>query len=77
MTRTAYGHQASTSFRWDRHGLFGQGKTEQDKQRFFALIAALGRLAQLVDIAHVVTLPVSDEARWIAGQNIRDSGGII
>jgi 3-oxoacyl-[acyl-carrier protein] reductase len=56
--------------------LFGQGKTEQDKQRF-AQMAALGRLGQPQDIADVVALLVSDEARWITGQNIRANGGII
>jgi 3-oxoacyl-[acyl-carrier protein] reductase len=56
--------------------LFGQGKTEQDKQRY-AQMAALGRLGQPQDIADVVALLVSDEARWITGQNIRANGGII
>jgi 3-oxoacyl-[acyl-carrier protein] reductase len=56
--------------------LFGQGKTEQDKQRF-AQMAALGRLGQPKDIADVVALLVSDEARWITGQNIRANGGMI
>jgi 3-oxoacyl-[acyl-carrier protein] reductase len=56
--------------------LFGQGKTEQDKQRF-AQMAALGRLGQPEDIADVVALLVSDEARWITGQNVRANGGII
>ena len=56
--------------------LFGQGKTEQDKQRF-AQMTALGRLGQPEDIADVVALLVSDEARWITGQNIRANGGII
>ncbi len=56
--------------------LFGQGKTEQDKQRF-AQMAALGRLGQPEDIADVVALLVSDEAGWITGQNIRANGGTI
>ena len=56
--------------------LFGQGKTEQDKQRF-AQMAALGRLGQPEDIADVVALLVSDEARWITGQNVRANGGIV
>jgi 3-oxoacyl-[acyl-carrier protein] reductase len=56
--------------------LFSQGKTEQDKQRF-AQLAALGRLGQPADIADVVALLVSDEARWITGQNIRVNGGMI
>jgi 3-oxoacyl-[acyl-carrier protein] reductase len=56
--------------------LFGQGKTEQDKQRF-AQMAALGRLGLPEDIADVVALLVSEEAHWITGQNIRVNGGTI
>ena len=56
--------------------LFGQGKTEQDKQRF-AQMAALGRLGQPEDIADVVALLVSVNASWITGQNIRANGGTI
>jgi 3-oxoacyl-[acyl-carrier protein] reductase len=56
--------------------LFGQGKSEQDKQRF-AQMAALGRLGQPQDIADVVALLASEEARWITGQNIRANGGLI
>ncbi len=56
--------------------LFGQGKTEQDKQRF-AQLAALGRLGQPEDIADVVALLVSDDANWITGQNVRANGGTI
>jgi 3-oxoacyl-[acyl-carrier protein] reductase len=56
--------------------LFGQGKTEQDKQRL-AQLAALGRLGQPEDIADVVAFLASDEARWISGQNIRANGGLI
>ena len=56
--------------------LFGQGKTEQDKQRF-AQMAAPGRLGQPEDIADVVALLVSVNANWITGQNIRANGGTI
>lgn len=56
--------------------LFGQGKTEEQKQQF-ARMAALGRLGQPQDIADVVALLASDEARWITGQNIRANGGLI
>src|SRR5580704_5584617 len=56
--------------------LFGQGKSEEQKQRF-AQMAALGRLGQPQDIADVVALLVSDDARWITGQNIRANGGLI
>ena len=56
--------------------LFGEGKTEQEMQRF-AQLAALGRLGQPQDIADVVALLVSDDVRWITGQDLRVNGGII
>jgi 3-oxoacyl-[acyl-carrier protein] reductase len=56
--------------------LFSQGKTEEQKQRF-AQMAALGRLGQPQDIADVVALFVSEDARWITGQNVRANGGLI
>src|SRR5271166_2699759 len=56
--------------------LFGEGKTEQDMQRFAQLVA-LGRLGQPQDIADVVALLGSDDARWITGQDLRVNGGII
>jgi 3-oxoacyl-[acyl-carrier protein] reductase len=56
--------------------LFNEGKSEQDKQRF-AQMSAFGRLGLPADIADVVALLVSDEARWITGQNIRANGGTI
>jgi 3-oxoacyl-[acyl-carrier protein] reductase len=56
--------------------LFGQNKTEQDKQRY-AQMAALGRLGTPEDIADVVAFLASEEARWVTGQNIRVNGGLI
>jgi 3-oxoacyl-[acyl-carrier protein] reductase len=56
--------------------LFNEGKSEDQKQRF-AQMAALGRLGQPQDIADVVAMLVSEEARWITGQNIRANGGLI
>jgi 3-oxoacyl-[acyl-carrier protein] reductase len=56
--------------------LFSSDKTEADKQRF-AQMAALGRLGQPQDIADVVAFLVSDEARWVTGQNLRVNGGLI
>jgi 3-oxoacyl-[acyl-carrier protein] reductase len=56
--------------------LFGEGKTEAQKQKF-AQMAALGRLGEPTDIADVVTFLVTDDARWITGQNIRVNGGFI
>jgi 3-oxoacyl-[acyl-carrier protein] reductase len=56
--------------------LFGQGKSEEQKQRF-AQMAALGRLGQPQDIADVVALLAGEDSRWITGQNIRANGGLI
>ncbi len=56
--------------------LFGEGKTEAQKQKF-SQMAALGRLGEPTDIADVVTFLVTDDARWITGQNIRVNGGFI
>src|SRR5262249_49505055 len=56
--------------------LFSQGKSEEQKQRF-AQMAALGRLGQPQDIADVVALLASEDARWITGQNVRANGGLI
>ncbi len=56
--------------------LFRAGKTAADIERMTAM-AALGRLGESDDIAQVVLFLVSDEARWITGQNIAVNGGII
>lgn len=56
--------------------LFRSGKTPADIERMAAM-AALGRLGATDDIAQVVLFLVSDEARWITGQNIGVNGGII
>ena len=56
--------------------LFRAGKTEQDIARMAAM-ASLGRIGKSDDIASIVLFLVSDEARWITGQNIGANGGII
>jgi len=56
--------------------LFGQDKTEEEKRRF-GQMAALGRLGQPQDIADVVAMLCSQDARWITGQNVRANGGTI
>lgn len=56
--------------------LFGQGKTEEQKQGF-ARMAALGRLGQPDDIAAVVAMLVGPDAGWVTGQNVRANGGLI
>ncbi len=55
--------------------LFRTGKTAADIERMMAM-AALNRLGEPDDIAQVVLFLVSDEARWITGQNIGVNGGI-
>ena len=37
----------------------------------------LGRLGQPNDIANAIAMLVSDDAKWITGQNIRATGGIV
>jgi 3-oxoacyl-[acyl-carrier protein] reductase len=56
--------------------LFSQGKTEEEKQRL-GQMAALGRLGRPEDIADVVAMLCTEDARWITGQNIRANGGTI
>ncbi len=55
--------------------LFRTGKTAADIERMTAM-AALNRLGKPDDIAQVVLFLVSDEARWITGQDIGVNGGI-
>lgn len=56
--------------------LFRAGKTAADIERMSAM-AALGRIGAADDIAQVVLFLVSDQARWVTGQNIGVNGGII
>ncbi len=56
--------------------LFRAGKTAADIERMAAM-AALGRIGAASDIANVVLFLVSDEARWVTGQDIGVNGGII
>jgi 3-oxoacyl-[acyl-carrier protein] reductase len=56
--------------------MFRAGKTEEDIQRMAAL-SSLGRIGETDDIAQLVLFLVSEEARWITGQNIGANGGII
>jgi 3-oxoacyl-[acyl-carrier protein] reductase len=56
--------------------LFGEGKTEDQKQAFGRL-AALGRLGRPEDIADAVALLCGPDAGWVTGQTIRVNGGLI
>ncbi len=40
-------------------------------------MSAFGRLGQPADIADVVAFLVSDQARWVTGQNIQACGGVV
>ena len=55
--------------------LFRKGKTEEQIEHFGDM-AALGRIAQVEDIADAIAFLCSDDARWITGQNIRVNGGL-
>lgn len=56
--------------------LFRAGKTVADIERMAAM-AALGRIGEVDDIAQIVLFLVSDEARWVTGQDIGANGGIL
>jgi 3-oxoacyl-[acyl-carrier protein] reductase len=56
--------------------LFRAGKTEEDIKGMTAM-ASLGRIGEVDDIAQIVLFLVSDEARWVTGQDIGANGGII
>ncbi len=56
--------------------LFRAGKTEEDINRMKTM-ASLGRIGEVDDIAQIVLFLVSDEARWVTGQDIGANGGII
>jgi 3-oxoacyl-[acyl-carrier protein] reductase len=42
-----------------------------------AKMSPLGRLGKPEDIADVVAFLVSEQARWITGQNIEAGGGVV
>jgi 3-oxoacyl-[acyl-carrier protein] reductase len=42
-----------------------------------AQMSPLGRIGQPKDIADVVAFLVSEQARWITGQNIEAGGGVV
>jgi len=50
--------------------------TTPEIQAHWAQMSPLGRLGQPADIADVVAFVVSDQARWLTGQNIRATGGV-
>jgi len=54
--------------------LFRAGKSEETIQRL-ASMAALGRIGEPDDVARVVLFLVSEDARWVTGQNVGVNGG--
>lgn len=48
-----------------------------EMQQEAAQASPLGRIGQPQDIADIVAFVVSEEARWLTGQNIRAVGGIV
>jgi 3-oxoacyl-[acyl-carrier protein] reductase len=56
--------------------LFRDNNSEESRQLLTAL-TALGRIGQPADVADVVAFLVSDDARWLTGQNIRAAGGLL
>src|SRR5712691_1140490 len=56
--------------------MFRTANPAEEVHQRIAELTALQRLGQPADVADVVALLVSDDARWLTGQNIRASGGL-
>jgi len=56
--------------------LFRANNPPEGRQSLTAL-TALGRIGEPADVADVVAFLVSDDARWLTGQNIRAAGGLL
>jgi len=56
--------------------MFRTANPAEEVHQRIAEMTALQRLGQPADVADVVALLVSDDARWLTGQNIRASGGL-
>ncbi|HUZ56426.1 MAG TPA: glucose 1-dehydrogenase [Streptosporangiaceae bacterium] len=56
--------------------LFRDNNPPESRQSLTAL-TALGRIGEPADVADVVAFLVSDDARWLTGQNIRAGGGLL
>lgn len=54
--------------------LFRAGKTDEQIKRFEQM-SAFNRLGQPDDIAGVVAFLLSDDSKWMTGQNVRANGG--
>ena len=56
--------------------MFRTANPASEVRERIAALTALKRLGQPADVADVVALLVSEDARWLTGQNIRASGGL-
>jgi 3-oxoacyl-[acyl-carrier protein] reductase len=56
--------------------MFRTANPAEEVHERIAELTALRRLGQPADVADVVALLVSADARWLTGQNIRASGGL-
>lgn len=55
----------------------GQNKTNEQKRKLVTGATALGRVGEPEDIGGVVAFLCTEDARWINGQRIEASGGIL
>jgi 3-oxoacyl-[acyl-carrier protein] reductase len=55
--------------------LFMNGKSKETVAHLAAL-SAFNRIAEPIDIAHVVAFLASDEAKWVSGQDLGVNGGM-
>ncbi|NIJ46202.1 NAD(P)-dependent dehydrogenase (short-subunit alcohol dehydrogenase family) [Wenyingzhuangia heitensis] len=55
----------------------GENKNNEQKRTMLASATALGRVGEADDIGGVVSFLCSDDAKWINGQRIEVSGGVL
>ena len=55
----------------------GENKTNEQKRKAVASVTALGRVGEADDIGGVVAFLCTEDARWINGQRLEASGGIL
>ena len=55
----------------------GENKTNEQKRKAVSNLTALGRVGEPEDIGGVVAFLCTEDARWINGQRIEASGGIL
>lgn len=55
----------------------GGSNKDEDKVKIISSLTALGRVGEAEDVGGVVAFLCSDEARWVNGQRIEVSGGML